>query len=490
MKNIRVKNADLAFDFRGPKVLVIISWLALAISILFKLSAYPVSQFNLELIFVLAFLGGLVFRPWQLKFDVAIHLIALSVLLPLLFFVINYLEDPSLAMEYFVFEKLVRLMAFSAIGFWLGGKLRNIYVFLSLVFLGLIIALLNVDTLPAFKNIFRGGRVDFGISNAQHTAMFFGLAIIGFISFYKELLLFLEHKKFKIVLITLFSAALLLAIIIFVGSQTRVALIGMNFLFILSIIHFLLSFKKHSTPKKVVYLFCVYAFLSSIVLSLSTAHTLNKRGYDILLSFITPSTPTINTREPEVLSPSIVTPTSTINTHETEKSVAKELPSSNLTFNIDLNNIPMSSLGIRINTWIEASKWIREKPLHGWGGKAAEQVILQSNFPDNIKKAFGHFHNSYIEFTLAYGLIGLIFILLIYSWVNRQIYLLAKENAKYQGIWLFTLYGSLYLMVINISESYVFFSTGAYATAFLLAPAYSLYLSKLYNQIKKEPKTE
>ena len=28
----------------------------------------------------------------------------------------------------------------------------------------------------------------------------------------------------------------------------------------------------------------------------------------------------------------------------------------------------MTSIGIRVNTWIEASQWIAEKPLQGWGG--------------------------------------------------------------------------------------------------------------------------
>jgi len=124
---------------------------------------------------------------------------------------------------------------------------------------------------------------------------------------------------------------------------------------------------------------------------------------------------------------------------------------------------------------------ISERPLTGFGAKIRKSVIQGSDIlPDHIKKNFGHFHNSYIEFTLAYGLVGLVFLLSVFIWVNYRMYHIAKNDKRYKSIWYFTFYGSVFMAVINIFESYVFFWTGVYSMSILLAPAYSLHLADLY----------
>ena len=436
-----MQKENYELDFRGPNLFVIISCFSIAAYVLFKLSVYPVSKLHLEVIFILFFLGGIYSRPWQLKHDVAIRLIVLGVFLPLIFFIFNYWSDSSLAAKYFSLDKLVKLMGFSAIGFWLGGSLKNIYIFLSIVFLGLIVALFNVDTVEALKQIFSGERVDFDIHNAQHTAMYFGLAIIAFLSFYKDLLISQLAKKVKLLSTLIFMCALTVVTIVFIGAQTRASILAMDIAFVLSVVHFVIHYFKKGSDKSIIILFLIYLFLASIVLSFSTNNVLIKRGSEPLV--------TKNLLEGKT------------------------------------KNIAMTSLGVRVNTWIEAGKWIKEKPLHGWGGRVRTHVIQDSNFSDDIKEHYGHFHNSYVEFTLAYGLIGLLYVLFIYYWVNKHIYLLSSHSARYRGVWYFTLYGSVFMAIINVFESYIFFRSGVYATAVLLAPAYSLYLSNIYNSLKK-----
>jgi len=421
---------------QGHKVLTYISLISLAIYLLVKLSVNPISKIHFEVVFILLFFGGLFSRKWQIRNDTALRLIALGVILPIVFFLFNYVTNQELAIKYFEFDKLVKLMGFVAIGFWLGGTLRNIYIFLSVVFLGLVVALFNVDATQAFKQIFSGERVDFDIQNAQHTAMFFGLAIIAFISFYGDLLISQYTKQAKFLITVIFVVGLAIVTIVFIGAQTRASLLAMDIVFVISIIHFLIYLFKNGSTKSLSIIFLTYMLFTSTVLINATSNILSKRGAEAAIT--------------EGLSKG------------------------------SMDNIPMTSLGIRLNTWIEASKWIKEKPLHGWGGGVRTHVIQDSNFSDKIKKHIGHFHNSYIEFTLAYGVLGLFFVVFIYYWVNRSIYLLSHQNFRFRGVWYFTLYGSIFMAIINIFESYVFFRTGVYATAVLLAPAYSLYLSNVY----------
>ena len=61
-------------------------------------------------------------------------------------------------------------------------------------------------------------------------------------------------------------------------------------------------------------------------------------------------------------------------------------------------------------------------------------------------------------------------------------YQIAKSDNRYKSIWYFTFYGSVFMAVINVFESYVFFWSGVYSMSILLAPAYSLHLADLYKK--------
>ena len=127
----------------------------------------------------------------------------LALLLPLLLFAVNYWQDPILAKQYFSYEQLVKLIFFVPMGIWLGGRVKRIYAFWVLVLAGLLLALLQVDTITSFQNIFAGKRVDFAINNAQHTAMFFGLAVILLLVCFKPLVASQLAKSSKIGLLLL-----------------------------------------------------------------------------------------------------------------------------------------------------------------------------------------------------------------------------------------------------------------------------------------------
>ena len=417
------------------KTISYLGLISLTLYIFSSLSLHISAPPFFEYFFVLAFFIGIFFRPWQLKNDIALRLVFLAFVFPLISFGINYLSNPSLAEKYFLFENLLRLMTFSAVGFWLAIKPRYVYIFLLLVLLSSIAAIFNVDIIENFKDIFSGKRVDSGIGNSQYTANLFGILIIGLICLFKDFFSYVKQRSSPFIYLAAYLLCLTLCLTVFLGSQTRTALITIDLIYIISILHFLYLIKNRILSNWTKKIFFIYAVLSLTILSVNTFKIIEKRS-------------------------------------QNDKAVIGQIVDKGF------NNIKMTSLGIRINSWIEASNWIKEKPIHGWGGKANSDVLKSSNFPESIKK-MGHLHNSYFEFTLAYGLAGLALIFYMFYWVNRQAYLLAKSKKKYESIWLYTFYGTLFTAGMSLFESHLYYSIGVYTTAILLAPAYGLYLSKL-----------
>jgi O-antigen ligase len=143
----------------------------------------------------------------------------------------------------------------------------------------------------------------------------------------------------------------------------------------------------------------------------------------------------------------------------------------------DLENLPFSNIGMRIHSWAEALKWIAERPVTGWGRKARSDVIkLADRFPDAIKGDFGHLHNGYLEILLGFGAVGLIYLCVLWVVLLRRIKLAASKD-----LYAFALYSSVFILVLNMFESFFVKSSGEFAIALFMAAGYSQYLAKSLN---------
>jgi O-antigen ligase len=141
---------------------------------------------------------------------------------------------------------------------------------------------------------------------------------------------------------------------------------------------------------------------------------------------------------------------------------------------------------VRVNTALAAFDWIVERPLIGWGGDVNGPVIETSDrLSDSIKNNFGHFHNTAIEFTLAYGLLGLALLLTHYITMAKNAYGMTQNNAATAPVGLFTLYSLVFMAIINQFESFLFFYSGVFANSVAFAPIYSLILARRLTRHKK-----
>lgn len=421
---------------RGPNLLVWVALIACFLTIFIKLWTPTSLNRWPEAIATLLFLYPLS-KNWQfLKRQPLLQLMGLAIVCPFLFFAINYLSDAESATKYAKFETLARIYLFVPVAWWLGANLRTIAIFLTVAFAGFMYACLqDPNFIGSIQRIIAGGRVDFGILNAQHVALFFSISLIGLICFMPRVLM-QSNTALKILLSTLLTLAFLLCLMGLYGTQTRAAYLALVAALAFFVLQFLFkTFKSQTTNfTKLSFLFVGVVLIIGVLGSI-TLKTQIGQGIENRLKSENTTLEAIVTR--------------------------------------DWQNIPYSSLGIRVNTWILAFNKIKEKPLIGYGAKARSDIIRNSSLPEHIKQNFGHFHNSYIEFTLGYGLLGLVLAL------GPFIIILVYTKKATTPVKNFTIYSLIVFSFMNLFESYLFFWMGPFLCLVMCAPIISQHFGQL-----------
>jgi O-antigen ligase len=147
--------------------------------------------------------------------------------------------------------------------------------------------------------------------------------------------------------------------------------------------------------------------------------------------------------------------------------------------NGDTQNINFDSIGTRLHLWLEAIDWIKQRPLTGWGDSGRSAVIDTSpRFSEDFKKRFGHFHNSYIELLLLYGLVGFVFFLGSLLWVYFSLYQQWRKNKVPDDLFYFASMFMVFWLIVNMFESYFILSTGTYLHMIVLGGLYTFSLQK------------
>ena len=364
---------------------------------------------------------------------------ALAIAAPFVFFGINYLIDAESAVKYAEFEKLPRIYLFIPIAWWLGGNNRTIALFLGTAMVGFFFACLQDPNFnQTVANIFNGGRGDFGILNAQHVALFFSLGLIGCLSYVPDAI-----KSTAMIHRIGFTAFLAIAgafsVIGIIGTQTRAAFLALLIAFV------------------------AYLMISMYrIVGIKRADRNFKAGMSTLAAIIIVGSMSYSFKD-----------SLTVRVFSEKKTITAIMAG-------DWENIPYTSIGVRVNTWLQALEWIAEKPLIGFGGKVRTDIIQQSTkHPDWVKKGFGHFHNSLIEIMLGSGLLGL------FLFCTPIIYSLKKSAELGQPTQYFALFGLIVFSVMNMFESYLFFWMGPFMLTLIISPLFSSVLSKSHRQIDK-----
>jgi O-antigen ligase len=134
----------------------------------------------------------------------------------------------------------------------------------------------------------------------------------------------------------------------------------------------------------------------------------------------------------------------------------------------DLEEVPLTSIGIRVAIWRQAVNWIGERPLLGWGPKTREYLFESKALPDAIPRmGIRHFHNQILELAIAYGLVGILVFTGLFALVARAALRGWRDGRMPRAVLLFGVATFAFWVTVNMFESYFNYSTGAYINALL-----------------------
>ncbi|MCO7246800.1 O-antigen ligase family protein [Halomonas sp. Mc5H-6] len=393
-----------------------VGWVALTIYAFAWLINFDVSR-AAESVFILCFVIAWFKEPdpalkWNKVFLLLMAFVALQV--GVYFFAVDRFPDVADG-QVKAARHMTKLFLCIAVAWWLRGSV-NAAKYLLLVFIaGILVSLVLNSSVDAWRAGLSGSRVDFGYTNAQHIAFYFGLLLIMGAGWLFKCI-GTGDAKYE------WGAALALTVLGVAGgvvTQTRAVWLALGLIFLGLMVVGLLCLLKHrrSLPRSKLLLSCVVA-VGVLALSVSTiAPVIEKRFLQ-------------------------------------EQEVMEALAAGKMV------DVPFTSIGIRVHTWSYALDKIQERPLTGWGAKSRGALIDEGPFPDWLKVRFGHFHNSYLELLLAYGVLGLAAIAILTAMILKGTVALLATPHRHWGMGL--LISWAFFFIINVFESYLIFNSGMY----------------------------
>lgn len=313
-------------------------------------------------------------------------------------------------------DKVTRWFVFIPLAWWVAQRKNAIWLVWGSAAAGILVS--PWVTGEGFSEIItgiNGHRIDFGIRNAQHTALYFGSVLIGLCCFAKPL-----YQKYTISLIPV-SLLIVYCLLVIYVNESRQAWLGLIVTLLLTSMYLVIKqIKKSSRNKKIIIIgsfFIGLALFSSFILT-------NEKITSRVM-------------------------------------VEKEAISAVTSLNFD--NVPYSSFGIRLHSWVAAIDFIKEKPIFGWGSNGKSLVMDHTEWlPENIKIEFGHLHNFYIETLVNYGIVGLAFYFSIWIIIGKMLFkeIRSGKIEKEIGYLFMTIF--CFWSVMNCFESYQNFWTGVF----------------------------
>ncbi|PCM42811.1 O-antigen ligase family protein [Marinobacter sp. ANT_B65] len=306
---------------------------------------------------------------------------------------------------------------------------------------GLATYLLTTVGTGYWTQAWEGKRTDFGIHNAQHTAMFLGTALIAMVCFTSRLVKTCPPRGLRTVALALVVITFAIAAFVFISTQTRAAWLGIltGGTIGVATTACLIWKKKDSAHdqrnSKPVFILVLLLLFGTVLASLSTSERIKESYNSQTLSlgqYIT-----LDSSPPD----------------------------------------PQTSHGIRLLSWRVALEWLKERPLVGWGPGSVKDLIDQSSFfSDGFKHNFGHMHNSLVESLVANGLTGTSILLSMIIWLGIATFIAHRRGRMPDDVFIFALSFFGFWTLINLFESYVLYTTGHYINAVFGGFIYSFYL--------------
>ena len=345
---------------------------------------------------------------------------------------------------------ITNVFMFMVVAWWLGGVSKNSAILLLLCATGYLFGATFQEggLLDGSSKFFRYERMDFGYKNAQHTAVYSTFVFFSLVCLRARILSYIP-KNYTLLINLLIYITIIFSIVAIVASEARATWLGLIVtVTIFTTMYIARKIKGHHKKNKLKHSRKLLAketiwFVISVTVILITLV-----AYD---------------------APKII-----------NKRLQAEYDVFHMLMEGNTENLGLSSVGIRIDSWRKAIEWIKERPITGWGAQSRKALLLKSDWSTWFKKTFRHLHNSYFEILVSYGIIGFslfagLFVYIWYrSWQAWKAGIIPDEIMLFAGLW------SIYWLIVNFFESYVIFSaTGNYINAIVAGILYTYHLKRI-----------
>lgn len=275
-----------------------------------------------------------------------------------------------------------------------------------------------------------GERVDFGIVNAQHPAMLFGLALLGTTIFLPRFRRYTRQRGTPWLLWPYLLLVLVLATGVVI-TQTRGVWLGL----LVTLPGMIVIFSGYMDAER----------KQSYLRALQNSRW-RMRFLALLLALMIPA-----------FFGGIVL-----------ERLASEGPLASLDGRSDTQPVLKENISVRLYTWRESLEWIAQRPLFGWGGSGRGEVVEATpELSKQWKRLYGHLHSSYLDTLVNFGFAGLLVLLGLLYWLNSRVMLAWRQASISDDFLWFWLAFLLYWLVLNMFESYMYYQTGNYAFALI-----------------------
>lgn len=337
-------------------------------------------------------------------------------------------------------RRFLRVLYFVAIAYAISrSRVITAWRLLGVAFVGLLVYLAIQFDPAEWIRAWHGGRVDFGIHNAQHTGIVFSTCALGFSVFTPRF--YIWTKKVPRIAASLCAliwvCAWLLSVWGVFVSQTRGVWLGL----------------------------CVALVLLPALL-----------GFAYLLR----GRPQFSLRKPllagvaGLVLVSLLAGSLDIPALVSERLEAEEVTWESLRQAATHEEQDLSSIEVRVASWSAATGWIMERPFMGWGGRGSRPLIRNSDlFSDTFKKNFNHLHNSYLQVLVEIGLIGAMFIVVLMTLIARATIEAYRHRRMPLDVFLFAWIFFPFWLVVSLFESYIIYPSGTYLVAIVTGFFYS-----------------
>ncbi len=338
---------------------------------------------------------------------------------------------PDLAESSPKLERLAAWFFLIPAALFMGSGERRVVAWWSIVLLALLLTpWLSGQGWGEIARGLAGERVDFGIINAQHPAMLFGLALLGTTIFLPRFRRYSRELGVPWLLLPYLLLVLALATGVVI-TQTRGVWLGL----LVTLPGMIVIFSGYmDTERKQRYL---RALQNS---------RWRMRFLALLLALMIPA-----------FFGGIVL-----------ERLASEGPLATLDGRDDTRPLLKENISVRLDTWHESLSWIAARPVFGWGGSGRGAVVdATPELSAEEKQRFGHLHSSYLDTLVNFGFAGLLVLLSLLYWLNSRVILAWRQGGISDDFLWFWLAFLLYWLVLNMFESYMYYQTGNYAFALI-----------------------